>query len=74
MKNRSFKKWMHQAHIPNRHSMAMHTNHLLHDSRFWAVLIFTALLLLLIIMAILFGGSGTTRPWMPVNPTYPPIL
>ncbi len=48
-------------HMPNAHQMAVKINHMIHDSRFWAVVALVVITLLIILTAILSSSSGA-RP------------
>lgn len=72
MFTRQIKSRISHLHMPNRHSMALHARHLVHDSRFWVVVIGGALIALFILFTIWAGASGSLeRPLIPTNPMLP---
>ncbi len=57
-------------YMPQNRGMLMKADHLVHDSRFWAVIAIFAFLALLIILAVWAGmadGPRTNQPW-PIPP------
>ena len=67
------KNWFTHYHIPNRHSMAIGAKHMVHDVRFWIVLIGIAVMIALIALIILTGSTGgPIQPLVfPGEPLYP---
>ena len=74
MRRLSIKNRTHRMHMPNRHSIVMHVNHMVHDGRFWAICVFAAILAMMLTAAILLGNQGPQiRFWTPMTPTLPPM-
>lgn len=69
------RKWMHDTHVPSRHSMAVQINHMVHDERFWPVAIISFLALLLLALALwsIFTAETPTGA-VPPSPIYPYVL
>lgn len=51
-------KWINKIHVPGRHSAAVRMEHIIHDERFWPIVVTLALLALLVAVAIWAGASG----------------
>lgn len=72
MNNHDFKNWVHHIHMPGRHSVSVHFDHLVHNGLFWAVLIFGAIVIALIILGIMMGNTGIPgTPQLPISPAFP---
>lgn len=56
------KKWVHNIHMPHRHDMALRWGLMVHNERFWAILILVAVLGLLVFFTIWAGISGEFNP------------
>ena len=63
------KNWTHHMHMPKRRDMVIKMDHLFHDQRFWAVVGATALMAVLVILAIFANNSGNQAPI--ITPMYP---
>ena len=69
------KTWFHEhAHMPGQGHAALRISHVLHDSRFWVLLIAGVVIALFIILAIFAGGTGRGNDLpLPQNPMFPYI-
>ena len=59
----------HHVHMPSMHDSAIWFSHVIHTRRFWAMLMLTAflaMLLLFVIIAAVYGQSSAEE--MPINP------
>jgi hypothetical protein len=56
-------------HVPDRHIMALKIEHIVHDERFWPIVIMLGVLTALVVLVIWAGIYGeTTAEPRPMNP------
>lgn len=66
------KKWVHHIHMPDRHNLALQMSHLVHDERFWPIVVAIALMAAFIAIAVWAGLTGeSTGEEMPTRPFRP---
>ncbi|MHC4123533.1 MAG: hypothetical protein ACYSSI_08175 [Planctomycetota bacterium] len=64
-------KILHHIHMPTRGNAALKIDHLVHDERFWALLVGIALIAGFVILVILISLYAESNPdSMPELPTY----
>ena len=63
------KNWVHHMHMPNMHNMSVHCSHIIHDERFWPIVVVGLLLAAFIGLAI--WGILTGQPGEETTPIYP---
>lgn len=56
------KKWVHHMHTPGRRNVILRVGHLVHDERFWPIVIMLAVIAMLIALVIWAGLSGEANP------------
>ena len=61
---------IHMPHMPDAHQMGIKFNHVVHDSRFWAVVALVVIATLIVLTALLSSSGSTPVTPMP-GPTYP---
>ena len=66
------KNWIHRVHMPSRDTLALRMSHIVHDERFWPIMVAIALMATFIAIAIWAGMTGgsageevPTRPFRP---------
>lgn len=64
------KKWVHHMHVPSGHNVAVHLDHLIHDERFWPILLAVGFTVFLLVLFILLGIYGD---WSPTERDLPPF-
>ena len=69
MKAPRLKEYMSHYHMPTRHDVAIRWDHMIHDERFWPIML--ALLLILAFVAIAIWAGMTAESEVEVVPTYP---
>ncbi len=59
-------------HMPSRHDMAVRLDHMVHDERFWPIVIAMFLIIAFVALALWVGLAGqTNEDIIPVYPFYP---
>ncbi len=65
------KKWIDHMHMPSGHNVAVGLDHLIHDERFWPILLAVGFTVFLLVLFILLGIYGD---WSPTETDLPPFL
>ena len=65
------KSWFHNMHMPNMHTVTVHTRHLVHDPRFWLIVAAILIASAFIALAIWAGMTATPSEEMPFIPYTP---
>ena len=68
----SMKKWFHRRQEPKTQAMRARLSHIVHDERFWPVVVAVAVLLVLVIFGILAGIYGEPQSEMTPRSPFPP--
>ena len=72
MENPKLTHWYTQFHMPKRHDMAVRMDHMVHDERFWPIVIAMFLIIAFITLALWVGLAGeTNKEILPTYPFYP---
>ena len=56
------KSWVHQLHVPSGHNMRVGMSHMVHDERFWPVVVALAVIGLFITIIVIAAIYGTDDP------------
>ena len=72
MRQVSVRNWFHHMHMPGGHNIALHTSHIMHSERFWAIFALVVLMSLVVGLAIWASltGGPVEEPF-PIYPYYP---
>ena len=74
MRTSTFKKLVHHIHMPSRHETAVWMGHVVHDERFWPMVVAAILLAAFIAIAIwaqIYGEPGQEITPIRMFPYYP---
>ncbi len=71
MDDRRLKRWVSHIHMPRGH-LGVRMDHLVHDDRFWAMVVIAALLIAFAAIVIWAGTTIESTPGtQPIRPLYP---